>query len=132
MLRRYYELRVAVAPADPTAAFFVSGRGTPYSAATVQAMFHDLAVQAGLRRPVGRGPRLHDLRATFAVTRLLEWYRDGEDVMARLPLLSTYLGHARVSDTEVYLRITTALLQEANTRFHAFAQDLLPTPGGLP
>ncbi|MDA8317019.1 MAG: hypothetical protein M0010_17890, partial [Actinomycetota bacterium] len=90
------------------------------------------AESAGLRRPVGRGPRLHDLRATFAVTRLLEWYRDGEDVMARLPLLSTYLGHARVSGTEVYLRITTALLQEANTRFHAFAQDLLPTPGGLP
>jgi hypothetical protein len=49
--------------------------------------------------------------------------------MARLPLLSTYLGHARVSDTEVYLRITTALLHEANTRFHAFARDLLPRGG---
>ena len=49
--------------------------------------------------------------------------------MAQLPLLSTYLGHACVSDTEVYLRITTALLQEANTRFHAFAQDVLPSGG---
>jgi hypothetical protein len=81
----------------------------------VQAIFRDLAIQAGLRGPHGRGPRLHDLRATFAVTRLLHWYRDGGDVMARLPLLSTYLGHASVSDTEVYLKITTALLQEANT-----------------
>ena len=49
--------------------------------------------------------------------------------MARLPLLSTYPGHASISDTEVYLRITTALLQEANTRFHAFAEALLPAAG---
>jgi integrase len=92
-------------------------------------MFRGIAIRAGLRGPKGRGPRLHDLRATFAVTRLLQWYRDGDNVMARLPLLSTYLGHACVSDTEVYLRITTAVLEEANTRFHAFAQDLLPTGG---
>ncbi len=130
LLRRYHDLRVAVAPADPAGAFFVSGRGTAYSTSTVQAMFHDLTAQAGLRGPEGRGPRLHDLRSTFAVTRLLQWYRDGEDVMARLPLLSTYLGHACVSDTEVCLRITTALLEEASTRFHAFAEGLLPPTGG--
>lgn len=128
-LRRYHEIRIVVAPIGPLEAFFVSGRGMAYSTATVQGMFRDIAVRAGLRGPKGRGPRLHDLRATFAVTRLLQWYRDGDNVMARLPLLSTYLGHARVSDTEVYLHITTALLQEANTRFHAFAQDLLPTGG---
>lgn len=128
-LRTYHDLRIAVAPADPAGAFFVSGRGTGYSTSTVQAIFHDLTVQAGLREPDGSGPRLHDLRATFAVTRLLLWYRDGEHVMARLPLLSTYLGHACISDTEVYLRITTALLQEANTRFHAFAEALLPAAG---
>jgi integrase len=83
-LRRYHDRRVAVAPADLAGAFFVSGRGTGYSPSTVQALFHDLTVQTGLREPGGRGPRLHDLRATFAVTRLLLWYRDGEYVMARL------------------------------------------------
>ena len=128
-LRRYHACRVAAAPAGPAEAFFVSGRGTAYSTGYVQGMFRDIAVQAGLREPQGRGPHLHDLRATFAVTRLLQWYRDGGNVMAQLPLLSTYLGHACVSDTEVYLRITTALLQEANTRFHAFAQDVLPSGG---
>ncbi len=127
VLRSYRKLRVAMAHADPAEAFFVSGLGKAYSTGCVQGMFRDIAINAGLRRPTGRGPRLHDLRATFAVTRLLQWYRDGDDVMARLPLLSTYLGHACVSDTEVYLRITTALLQEANTRFHAFAQDILPS-----
>jgi integrase len=128
-LRRYRELRVRVAPACPDDAFFVSGRGKAYCHSYVGSMFRHIAVQAGVRRPTGRGPRLHDLRATFAVTRLLEWYRDGENVMNRLPLLSTYLGHACVSDTEVYLRITTALLDEANTPFHAFAQDVLPLGG---
>ncbi len=129
VLRRYHEVRIVVAPIGPDRAFFVSGRGEAYSTSTVQGMFRDIAVQAGIRGPKGRGPRLHDLRATFAVTCLLQWYRGGDNVMARLPLLSTYLGHACVADTEVYLKITTALLQEANTRFHAFAQDLLPTGG---
>jgi integrase len=128
-LRRYHDLRVAVAPTGADEAFFVSGRGRAYSTGCIQQLFRDIAIQAGLRGPTGRGPRLHDLRATFAVTRLLQWYRDGDNVMNRLPLLSTYLGHACVSDTEVYLRITTALLEQANTRFHAFARDILPSGG---
>jgi integrase/recombinase XerD len=129
VLRRYHGIRVTVAPAEPSAAFFVSGRGEAYSTGCVQGMFRAIAIQAGLRGPKGRGPRLHDLRATFAVTRLLKWYRDGDNVMARLPLLSTYLGHACISDTEVYLKITTALLEEANTRFRAFAKDIFPSGG---
>ena len=130
VLRRYRELRDAVAPSSPDDAFFVSGRRRAYRTSYVQRMFRDLAVQAGLRGPTGRGPHLHDLRATFAVTRLVEWYRDGQNVMNRLPLLSTYLGHACVSDTEVYLRITTPLLEQASTRFHLFARDILPSGGG--
>lgn len=129
MLRQYHNIRVVVAPTGPDQAFFVSGHGKAYSTACVQGMFREIAIQAGLRGPKGRGPRLHDLRATFAVTRLLEWYRDGDNVMARLPSLSTYLGHACVSDTEVYLRITTALLEEASGRFHDFAQELLADGG---
>jgi integrase/recombinase XerD len=129
VLRRYRDLRVGVAPTAPHQAFFVSGRGKAYSTGYVQKMFRDLAIRVGLRGPTGRGPRLHDLRATFAVTRLLQWYRGGDNVMNRLPLLSTYLGHACVGDTEIYLRITTALLEQANTRFHAFARDILPSGG---
>jgi len=86
VLRRYHHLRIVVARADFSEAFFVSDRGKAYSAACVQGMFRAIAIQAGLRGPSGRGPRLHDLRATFAVTRLLEWYRDGDNVMARLKL----------------------------------------------
>ena len=63
------------------------------------------------------------------VTRLLLWYREGADVMARLPLLSTYLGHAQVGDTQVYLQATAELLTEADRRFHSFAHELLPEGG---
>ena len=76
-------------------------------------------------------PQVHK-RHTFAVTRLLQWYRDGEDVMARLPLLSTYLGHASIADTELYLSVTTALLEEASSRFHTYAQDVLASLGAEP
>ena len=131
VLRRYRELRVAVAPSGPEEAFFVSGRRKGYSTRSVGRMFRDIAIQAGLREPTGRGPGLHNLRSTFAVTCLLQWYRDGDNVMNRLPLLSTYLGHACIRDTEVYLRITTALLEQANTRFHAFARDVLVSGGEL-
>jgi integrase len=66
-------------------------------------------------------PRLHDFRHTFAVTRLLTWYREGKDVQRMLPLLSTYLGHCRVHETSVYLQMTRELLQEANRCFERYA-----------
>ena len=56
-------------------------------------------------------PRIHDLRHTFAVTTLLGWYRSGVDVAARLPLLSTYLGHINPGCTYWYLTATPELMQ---------------------
>ena len=66
-------------------------------------------------------PRLHDFRHTFAVTRLLTWYREGKDVQRMLPLLSTYLGHCGLDETSVYLKMTRELLQEANHCFERYA-----------
>jgi integrase len=65
-------------------------------------------------------PRLHDFRHTFAVTRLVTWYREGKDVQRMLPLLSTYLGHCGIDETSVYLKMTRELLQEANRRFERY------------
>jgi hypothetical protein len=59
--------------------------------------------------------------ATFAVHRLIAWYREGADVQARLPLLATYLGHASVAATSVYLTMTAELLVEASVRFERYA-----------
>ncbi len=65
-----------------------------------------------------QGPRIHDLRHSFAVHRLEKWYREGAVLSSKLPLLSTYLGHSSPVDTEVYLQATPQLLAEANRRFH--------------
>jgi integrase len=83
----------------------------------------------GIRgHPGQKAPRPHDLRHTFAVHRLLRWYREGADVQSKLSALSTFMGHIDPTSTQIYLTITAALLQEANTRFyrsfgHLFDQE---------
>ncbi len=66
-------------------------------------------------------PRLHDLRHTFAVHRLTEWYRQNADVQRLLPALSTHLGHADLKATQRYLTMTPELLEQANRRFEQYA-----------
>ena len=105
---------------DRDASFFVNERRRPLNYPVVCSTFLDIARRSGIRKGAGvRGPRIHDLRHSFAVHRLLAWYRDGGDVQARLPLLATYLGHVSIVSTQVYLEITAELLQEAARRFKA-------------
>lgn len=63
------------------------------------------------------GPRPYDWRHTFAVHRLTRWYRQGVDLHARLPWLSTYMGHDDILGTETYLTVTPELLGLAGHRF---------------
>lgn len=60
------------------------------------------------------------MRRTFAVHRLIAWYREGADVQARLPLLATYLGHVNLAGTQTYLTMTAELLAEASQRFERY------------
>ena len=86
-----------------------------------------LVPQLRLVIPAGTtGPRVHDLRHSFAVGTLLRWYRQGLDPAARLHHLSTFLGHVNPATTAVYLTITSDLLTEANRRFEGFAARTLP------
>jgi integrase len=107
--------------------FFVGAAGQPLLYPTVRRTFQALVQKAvpGVR-PVGRRrPRLHDLRHTFAVGRLLAWYRDGADIDRAIDQLSAYLGHAKVSCTYWYLTGVPELLALAAERFEGFAA-LLP------
>ena len=70
-----------------------------------------------------RRPRIHDLRHTFAVRRLLRWYEDGVDVDHRILALSTYLGHAKVTDTYWYLSALPELMAITSRRFERFARQ---------
>jgi len=104
------------------ASFFVTRTGTGVKPDTLQHNFRILCDRAGIRRTDGtEQPRLHDLRHTFAVHRLTSWYRQGADVQRLLHLLSVYLGHVHIRDTQIYLSMTPELLQEANKRFENYA-----------
>ena len=103
------------------ATFFVSGRGTRLDSAEIRRTFYWLSRQIGLRGPSdSHGPRLHDFRHRFAVETLLQWYRSGQDVERRLPVLSTYLGHVHVADTYWYLSACPELMGLAVKRFEDY------------
>ena len=85
-----------------------------------------------MRVDASRGPRLHDFRHRFAVQTLLRWYRNGEDPKRRLPILSTYLGHAHVTDTYWYLTGTPELLRAAGDRLEKRWEGLNAGSANLP
>lgn len=97
--------------------FFVSSSGQRLDGGHVRRTFYKLSRQIGLRdASASHGPRLHDFRHRFAVETLVRWYRRNEEVERRLPILSTYLGHAHVTDTYWYLTSTPELLGAAGKR----------------
>lgn len=115
-LAGYARLRDRHCPAAPTPAFFVTRVGTRLIYTDVLAVFHRLLAQAGIGAPDGRRPGPHGFRHSFAVRTLLEWYGQDVDVPARLPWLSTYLGHASPSSTYWYLSAAPELMALAARR----------------
>lgn len=104
----------------PTAPVFLNIIGQRHGHPGFVTLFLELLRSLGLRGPKGQpGPRIHDLRHTFAVHRLLAWYQQGANLAAKLPLLSIYLGHSTATGTEIYLQATAELLEHAGQRFHA-------------
>lgn len=80
-------------------------------------IFHSLFYIANIRTVSGGIPRAHDLRHTFAVHALLRWYKEGADVQAKLPMLSTYMGHVSIESTRYYLRFIEDVVSSAGERF---------------
>jgi integrase/recombinase XerD len=109
-LGRYARIRDRLCPQAATAAFFVSTAGTRLIYACVGQAFRRLRDRAGIGTGADRPPRIHDLRHTFAVRTLLSWYQAGDNVEARLPVLSTYLGHRDPRSTYWYLSAAPELL----------------------
>jgi integrase/recombinase XerD len=104
-------------------AVFVNSRREALNPDRLGVTFRRILDSAGITTTPGhRPPRLYDLRHTFAVTTLLDWYRDGHDVQVRLPMLSTWLGHVDPASTYWYLHAVPELL--------ALATGRLDTPAG--
>jgi len=124
VLHDYMSLRQRNGLAQGKESFFLANRdGTRLASSTVQAAFDALRRIVGFHGTAGgrQIPRLHDLRHSFAVHSLTTWYRQGADVQRLLPVLSTYLGHADLEGTKIYLSMTPELLQQASLRFARYA-----------
>jgi len=115
-LQNYAGLRDHLQTRPMDSSFFVSLTGKRLLYAVVSQTFRQLVDDAGVGANAPRPPRLHDLRHSFAVATLLGWYRSGEDVAAKIPSLSTYLGHREPSSTYWYLSAAPELLALAAVR----------------
>ena len=123
-LGRFAMRRDRLCPAPRDQAFFLNESGTRITESTLRWTFVRLSRRTGLREPAkssGHGPRLLDMRHSFAVGTLVRWYRDGVDVERHIPRLATWLGHAHVSDTYWYLSATPELMQAAAKRLDRIA-----------
>jgi len=124
-LRDYLHVRDRLLPAPASPALLISTAGTRLGYNNVWRTVHRLVRQAGITaRSASCRPRIHDLRHSFAVATMLDWYAGGADVQALLPRLSTYLGHADPTHTSWYLQAAPELLTLAAHRLdtHLAAQ----------
>ena len=122
-LTRYAALRDEHHPRPAAPALFLSTAGTRLLHSNVGLTFNQLTAQAGLtRRSAACRPRIHDVRHSFTVATVLGWYRDGADVAAMMPRLSTYLGHADPKHTYWYLSAAPELMALAGDKLHAHLQ----------
>lgn len=97
--------------------FFVKANGLGFSRDTAYYFFRKILDQCGIPHiGDGRGPRIHDLRHTFAVHAMLQMSEQGMDIYSVLPILATYLGHKSISSTELYLRLTLDMNNDINAR----------------
>jgi integrase/recombinase XerD len=120
-LESYKAFRDSAYPNPVSPSFFIGELGKRLTDSGVRGNFATCSCLAGLREPAksyGHGPRIHDLRHTFAVKTLIRWYREGKDVERELPKLSTYLGHNKPSHTYWYLTAVPELMQYAVARIN--------------
>jgi site-specific recombinase XerD len=101
--------------------------GTAWHNATIYTVFRRILYQCGISHG-GRkkGPRVHDLRHTFAVHRLIRWYEEGADLNAKIPFLVAYLGHKDFTGTQKYLHLTAELFPNLTERMNKQFGDVIP------
>jgi integrase/recombinase XerD len=125
VLTEYAHRRAASHPGNDTESpFFLGRRGNAILLQTMDKTFRRLRDRTGIRRSDGARyqPRLHDIRHSFAVHRLIQWYQQGADVQRLLYHLSVYLGHTHLRHTQIYLTMTPELLQQAGSLFERYAR----------
>ena len=127
-LRAYIDARRRAGRSqDARSGLFWHERGDGhYTPEMITWLLADVIRRAGLKPLRGKtGPRVHDLRHSMVVNRILEWYRTGINPQDRLPFLATYLGHRDINSTLGYITVTQDLLHYANERFRVIGAPCL-------
>lgn len=125
VIKRYLQWRVKQKQSQsPEAYLFIGKNNQCFNHGTIEGIFQRIREKAGIKRNDGAKyqPRLHDLRHTFAVNRLISWYQENKNVQQLLPVLSVYMGHKYLAHTSVYLTMTDNLLYEAKMRFEKYVK----------
>ncbi|MBV9327135.1 MAG: tyrosine-type recombinase/integrase [Chloroflexi bacterium] len=118
-LQRYQRLRNELERRALTPSLFVNMRHARLAYRTVNHTYVGLVKHAEIRPSSAGHVRLHDLRHTFVVRTVLDWHHTGVDVQAKLPVLSTYVGHVDPKSTYWYLSAAPELLALAASRVEA-------------
>ena len=127
LIERLQKYEAAMGRRSPGAFFFSSLTGKKCSYQAVSFQFRKLLYQSDIPYGgLGKGPRMHDLRHTFAVHTLMRWYQEGQDLNAKLPLLATYLGHAHLRGTQYYLHLTREFFPEILALVNNAFGDVIP------
>ena len=128
---RYLKTLALLAPSDGP--LFPCQTGDPYAVSTIYMYFRRFLWQAGIpHQGRGRGPRLHDMRHTFAVHCLRQWVLEGVDLTVALPYLSAYMGHVGLKSTQCYLRLTAELYPSVVRAVEQHFGSIIPSGGATP
>ena len=107
--------------------FFPGTTGHPLTLGNLDKNFRRFLWQARISHGGrGHGPRVHDLRHTFAVNNLRGWFARGDDVGALLPVLQAYMGHSSPDDTAYYLRLTAESYPHITAQVQRVVGDVVP------
>ncbi len=109
-------------PNKPETSVFINNRGKPCTIATTPKTLRTLMKRAEIKTHQHRTPRVHDLRHSFATRWLMDIYKAKKDPNIYLPVLATYLGHASIANTQVYLHPSLELLGIAGDKLHSYIQ----------
>jgi putative nicotinate-nucleotide diphosphorylase (carboxylating) len=112
--------------ADKDAPFFISPSGLVLTQSRIYEWFRKTLRICGISHCTGKGPRVHDLCHTCAVHSLINQVKNGADIYCVLPILSVFLGHKKLSDTETYVRLTREMFPDILEQEHAISQFLFP------
>ncbi|MCP5443261.1 MAG: tyrosine-type recombinase/integrase [Chromatiaceae bacterium] len=128
-LRRYAEAldKLTLPKRTAESYFFPSASDSSWHSSGIYTIYRKALYQCDIpHRGRGKGPRVHDLRHTFAVHRLLQWYEDGADLNAKLPFLVAYLGHKDFTGTQKYLHLTAELFPHITARISHQCGGVIP------